>query len=130
MDTLITKIKNINETLKKGEPDNYKTDHKGYTGYDPQSIVDAVNGELLGRWSVRTLEHTTYPTKNRKGEIVNNAFVQVELDVSGRVVTTFASHPILDDPGDAFKAAQTDAMKKALSLFSIGNRAYRGLLGK
>ena len=32
------------------------------------------------------------------------------------------------DIGDAKKGAQTDAIKKALSYFSIGNRAYHGLL--
>ena len=39
-----------------------------------------------------------------------------------------ASHPILDDYGDAVKSAQSDAMKKALAHFSIGKRAYQGLL--
>jgi len=34
------------------------------------------------------------------------------------------------DLGDAYKSAQTDAIKKALSYFSIGNRAYLGLLVK
>jgi recombination DNA repair RAD52 pathway protein len=34
------------------------------------------------------------------------------------------------DIGDAKKGAQTDAIKKALSYFSIGNRAYYGLLQK
>src|SRR6185312_17383890 len=34
------------------------------------------------------------------------------------------------DIGDARKGAQTDAIKKALSYFSIGNRAYQGLLGE
>ena len=32
------------------------------------------------------------------------------------------------DLGDALKSAQTDALKKALSYFSIGNRAYKGQL--
>jgi recombination DNA repair RAD52 pathway protein len=32
------------------------------------------------------------------------------------------------DAGDAKKGAQTDALKKALSYFSIGNRAYHGYL--
>ncbi len=32
------------------------------------------------------------------------------------------------DVGDSKKGAQTDAIKKALSYFSIGNRAYHGLL--
>ena len=30
--------------------------------------------------------------------------------------------------GDCKKSAQTDALKKALSYFSIGNKAYHGLL--
>ena len=37
---------------------------------------------------------------------------------------------VLGDVGSAFKGAATDAVEKALALFSIGNRAYLGLLNK
>jgi hypothetical protein len=101
MDT--EKIKKVNETLKAGEASgNYTADHKGYKGYKPQAVIDAVNQEFLGKWSL---------------EIKEKSFID-----------SLASHPILDDVGDAFKSAQTDAMKKAFAHFSIGNRAYWGLL--
>ena len=120
------KIKKINEKLKDGEAQgNYSEDHKGYTGYKPQSVIDAVNSEFLGEWDMEVLEHATYPLKDKK-----RAFVKVKVTLGGISMESFASHPIQTDPGDAFKSAQTDAMKKAFAHFSIGRRAYHGLLGK
>jgi len=120
------KIKAVNETLKKGEANkNYSEDHKGYSGYTPQSVLDAVNGEFLGDWNIEVLEHKTYPL----GEKIH-AFTKVKVTLSGVSMEAFASHPIQTDPGDAFKSAQTDAMKKAFAHFSIGRRAYHGLIGK
>lgn len=126
--TLKERIKAVNELLKKEEPSNISTDHKGYSGYDPQSIIDSVNTEFIGDWSMVVDEKSSYPTKNKKGETVTNAFVKVTITLAGTSFTAMASHPILDDVGDAFKSAQTDALKKCLSYWSIGNRAYRGLL--
>lgn len=127
MDT--EKIKKVNEILKAGEASgNYTADHKGYKGYKPQAVIDAVNQEFLGKWSLEIKEKSTYPTKNKKGESVNNAFVTIRLTLGDSFIDSLASHPILDDVGDAFKSAQTDAMKKAFAHFSIGNRAYHGLL--
>lgn len=124
-------IKNINLLLQEGEKKgNFSEDHKGYTGYKPQYVIDAVNSELLGEWSLEILEKQTYPTRNKKGEEVKNAFVTVRLKILDKAIDSVASHPILDDVGDAFKSAQTDAMKKAFAHFSIGNRAYHGLLVK
>ena len=123
-----SQIKAVNKTLKEGEPNNYSTDHKGYKGYKPQAVIDAINMQFLGEWSLEVTDFSTYPTKNRKGETINNAFVKVRLTLLGQVVETFASHPMNEDPGDAFKSAETDAMKKAFAHFSIGNRAYHGLL--
>jgi hypothetical protein len=129
MDT--EKIKKVNEILKAGEKDgNFSNDHKGYSGYKPQAVIDAVNTVMIGEWSLEIVDKSTYPTKNKKGEDVKNAFVTVRLTIGGSFIDSLASHPILDDVGDAFKSAQTDAMKKAFSHFSIGNRAYHGLLGK
>jgi len=127
----IENIKKINEILKAGEAKgNFSNDHKGYSGYKPQSVIDAVNTELLGRWNLSVTTKETYPTKNKKGDDVKNAFVTIRLTIGDSFIDSMASHPILDDVGDAFKSAQTDAMKKAFAHFSIGNRAYHGLLGK
>ena len=128
MEQIKEKIKAINETLKKGEPLNFSADHKGYTGYKPQHVIDAVNLELLGMWKMEVTQKETYPTKKKDGTEQKNAFVSVRVTIGSISFDSMASHPILDDVGDAFKSAQTDAMKKALAHFSIGNRAYHGLL--
>jgi len=118
------KVQEINKLLKAGEEKgNFSKDHKGYTGYKPQVVLDAVNSQFLGDWGMEVLEHATYPLGDKK-----HAFVKVKITLSGISMETFASHPIQTDPGDAFKSAQTDAMKKAFAHFSIGNRAYHGLL--
>lgn len=129
MENFKDKIKKVNKLLEEGESNgNFTADHKGYTGYKPQYVIDAVNSEFCGEWDIEIVKNETYPTVNKKGETVKNAFSQIRLTLNGRKVDTVASHPILDDVGDAFKSAQTDAMKKAFAHFSIGNRAYHGLL--
>lgn len=123
------RVKKVNGTLKAGEPTNYKSDHKGYTGYVPQHVIDAVNMEFLGEWSMTVEEKKNFIEKNKKGESVTVAFVHVRVTLCGQPIDAMASHPnVQGDLGDAFKAAQTDAMKKAFAHFSIGNRAYHGLL--
>lgn len=123
-------IKKINDVLLQGEPNNYSKDHKGYSGYKPQSVIDAVNSELSGKWSTEILEKKERPTgrRNKNGDDVVDAFVHVRVTIEGTSHEAMASNPILDDFGDAYKSAQTDAVKKALSYFSIGNRAYHGQL--
>lgn len=122
--TLAERVKIVNENLKAAEPKNTTTDHKGYSGYSPQYVIDAVNSQFIGEWSTTVLEHATYPLDKK------HAFVKVSVTIMDVTFEAFASHIIQSDPGDAFKSAQTDATKKALSYFSIGNRAYHGLLGK
>jgi hypothetical protein len=126
----IEKIKIINEKLKKGEPNNCSTDHKGYSGYKPQYVIDAVNASLLGNWSLKLNSTDTYISgrKDKNGKEIVEAFAHVTLTIFDRSIDAVASHPITDDYGDAIKSAQTDAMKKAFAHFSIGNRAYHGLL--
>lgn len=123
------KIKKANEILQKGEPNNWSRDHKGYAGYTPQSVIDAVN-EAEIEYSLELLEvkerETNREDKNKR-KIVD-AFVKLRVTIGERKVDAVASHPILDDYGDAVKSAQSDAMKKAFAHFSIGNRAYHGLL--
>lgn len=127
--TFKDKIKEVNKVLEQGEKNgNFTADHKGYTGYKPQYVIDAVNSQFCGEWDMEIVDKSTYPTKNKKGEEVKNAFVTIRLTLNDRKIESLASHPILDDVGDAFKSAQTDAMKKAFAHFSIGNRSYHGLL--
>jgi len=120
METTLEKLKKVNEALKKGEPGNTTEDNKGYSGYKPQYIIDCVNREFLGEWGVEVIEKKNY----RDGKNQSLSFLGQEVD-------SMASHPDnQNDLGDAYKAAQTDALKKAFAHFSIGNRAYHGLLKK
>lgn len=124
------KVKLINETLKAGEPRNYSKDHKGYSGYKPQHVIDAVNSVMCGEWSLEVINTDAYNSgrKNKNGQEIVEAFAHVRITMNNQSVDAVASHPIIDDYGDAMKSAQTDAMKKAFAHFSIGNRAYHGLL--
>ena len=126
------KIKQVNDLLKKGEPNNFSSDHKGYTGYKPQNIIDTINTEFCGGWSMIVIDKHTYQSgrTDKNGKPITEAFVHIRLTLNEQTVDSMASHPITDDYGDAMKSAQTDAMKKAFAHFSIGNRAYYGLLGK
>ena len=127
------KINKANEILLKGEPKNWSKDHKGYAGYKPQAVIDAVN-EADITWSLELLETTERASgrTNKTGQAIVDVLTKVRITIDNanviRAVDAVASHPILDDYGDAMKSAQTDAMKKAFAHFSIGNRAYHGLL--
>lgn len=125
--TFKDKVKAVNDALKAGEPQNFSADHKGYTGYKPQYVIDAVNAEFLGDWSL-TVENMQI-VKDKDGKQV--ALVHIRLTLCDKTIDAIASHPnVQNDIGDAMKSAQTDAMKKAFAHFSIGNRAYYGLLKK
>lgn len=123
------KIKQINDILQKGEPNNWSKDHKGYAGYKPQAVIDAVNESGL-EWSLEILETSTRESgrTNKNGQEIVDVLVKVRITIENQKIDAVASHPITDDYGDAMKSAQTDAMKKAFAHFSIGNRAYHGLL--
>ncbi len=125
------KVKEVNETLKAGEASgNFTADHKGYTGYKPQYVLDAVNSQFCGEWEVEIVEKEVVDGTKKDGSATKTALVTIRLTLNGKKVETVASHPVLDDIGDSFKSAQTDALKKAFAHFSIGNRAYHGLLKK
>lgn len=123
------KIEKANSILEKGEPYNWSKDHKGYAGYKPQAVIDAVNQADIN-YSLELLESSERNSgkKNKNGEEIIDVLTKVRITIGVRKVDAVASHPILDDYGDAMKSAQTDAMKKAFAHFSIGNRAYHGLL--
>lgn len=125
------KIKKVNELLKENEPKNWTKDHKGYAGYKPQWVIDSVNSQFSGQWSLEIIKTDVFNSsrENKNGKPIQEAFVQLTVTIEGGgKMSAMASHPILDDFGDAMKSAQTDAMKKALAHYSIGNRAYHGLL--
>lgn len=122
------KIVRVNKLLKDGEPGNISHDsYSGYSGYSPQATIDAVN-EVIG------IENWGFENK-----VTRISKIDSKLAVSNISLWVFnkdnpksaygQSRITRGDIGDALKGAQTDAIKKALSLFSIGNRAYLGLLG-
>jgi len=136
--TFREKVKKVNEFLKVYEPKgNYTHDHKGYSGYKPQWVIDAVNKEFQHQWGIEVVSMRILPaTEQRKFETglvhVRVSFYDDKNPVEiVRSIDAIASHPsVQGDIGDALKSAQTDAMKKAFAHFSIGNRAYHGLLPK
>ena|ERR1017187_7682316 len=121
------KVTAVNSILEAGEPGNISVDeHSGYTGYKPQSVVDACNEVLWGEWGFDEISNEIIA--GEKGGI---AVAQVKVWMKGvdfKPTGWGQNRVTRGDIGDARKGAQTDAIKKALSYFSIGNRAYHGLL--
>lgn len=134
--TIADKIKAVNAILKKGEPENISVDpYTKYTGYSPQYIVDAMNAVMFGEWGFIEISNDLVD-KNDEGK-PQMAVAQVEVYIKNedgidavyfRPRAYGQSRVTRGDFGDARKGAQTDAIKKALSYFSIGNRAYHGKL--
>src|SRR6266567_7408197 len=122
-----SQVEQVNALLFQGEPANISIDeHSGYTGYKPQAVVDAMNEVLFGAWGFEEVSSEIEP--GDKGSL---AVAQVRVllkDIEFRPVAWGQNRVTRGDIGDARKGAQTDAIKKALSYFSIGARAYHGLL--
>ncbi|SRR6266704_3166093 len=124
-----TKVEAVNRLLLEGEPGNISTDdHASYasTGYKPQYVIDAMNEVFFGEWGFSEVGSEIVP--GDKGVL---AVSQVQVWLAGIEFkpTSWGQNRVTSgNVGDAKKGAQTDAIKKALSYFSIGNRAYLGLL--
>lgn len=130
--TIEEKIKAVNAVLQKGEPGNVSVDnYSGYTGYKPQYLIDAMNAVFrIGNWGFEEVAAEVAGYQTEKGA-QSLAIAQVKVWLKGidfQPVAWGQSRVTKGDIGDARKGAQTDAIKKALSYFSIGNRAYHGLL--
>jgi hypothetical protein len=130
--TIEDKVKAVNKVLQDGEPQNVSIDaYSGYTGYKPQFIVDAMNIVFkLGNWGFEEVASEIVTHQTEKGtSTLAIAHVKVWLKgVDFQPASYGQSRVTKGDIGDAKKGAQTDAIKKALAYFSIGNRAYHGLL--
>lgn len=126
-ETLMQKVERVNALLEAGEPGNISVDDfMGYTGYKPQSIIDAMNAVLWGQWGFEELSSEIVNTD--KGQLaVSNCRVWLA-GIEFRPTSWGQSNVTRGAVGDARKGAQTDALKKGLSYFGIGNRAYHGLL--
>ena len=121
-------IEIVNSLLFEGEPGNISEDtYNHYTGYKPQAVIDAMNqGFGIGQWGFKELS-----SEISGDEKATLAVSQVEVWLAGidfRPSGWGQARVTKGDLGDARKGAQTDAIKKSLSYFSIGNRAYQGLL--
>src|SRR6266566_1361138 len=126
------KIKAVNQILLDAEPGDISTDtYSGNAGYKPQFIVDAMNAVFgIGGWGFDQLSEEIVTSQTEKGTSTL-AVVQVRVwikDIITMPIGWGQARVTKGDLGDAKKGAQTDALKKALSYFSIGNRAYHGLL--
>lgn len=125
---IATLVELVNQLLLDGEPTNISTDpYSSYSGYKPQAVVDAMNEVFgIGGWGFKELS-----SEVTSDEKTTMAISQVEAflhDIEFRPAAWGQQKVTRGDIGDAKKGAQTDALKKALSYFSIGNRAYHGLL--
>jgi Rad52/22 family double-strand break repair protein len=134
MSDIASQVKAVNSRLKGGEPGNISVDSfSDYTGYKPQYIVDALNEAFgIGLWGFEEIESEIITTPTEKG-VSMLAVAKVKVWLAGVDFQPAAwgqSRVTKGDIGDAKKGAQTDGLKKALSYFSIGNRAYYGLLEK
>ena len=130
--TIEQKIKAVNKILLDGEPSNISVDsYSNRTGYKPQFIIDAMNFVFgIGQWGFEEVGSEIVTNQTEKGTS-QLAVAQVKVwlkTVEFMPVGYGQSRITKGDVGDAKKGSQTDAIKKALSYFSIGNRAYHGLL--
>lgn len=137
--SLWEKVQKVNELLVKDEPKNVSHDsYSGFTGYEPQYIMDAMN-EVFGLdgWGFKDVS-------NEVGKVEVIAKVRVWLlagiDENKRKIRVYRSayggkkNQLKKGSetdwnmtwGDCRKSAQTDALKKALSYFSIGNKPFKG----
>lgn len=141
MANLEESVKEVNKILKEGEPENITADKsRGFemTGYSPQYVVDAMNKVFgLDGWGFEDIYN-----KIADKEAVAHVRVWLKVDDDHTIERTAYGSKVLVEKtdketgkkrvlttyGDAKKSAQTDGLKKALSYFSIGNRAYHGKL--
>ena len=130
--TIEEKIKAVNKILHDGEPNNISIDnYSGFTGYKPQYIFDALNAVFhVGNWGFEEIASEIVTHQTEKGNS-SLAIAHVKVWLKGidfQPSSYGQSRVTKGDIGDAKKGAQTDAIKKALSYFSIGNRAFHGCL--
>lgn len=126
---IMQKVAQVNDLLLRGEPDNVSVDdYAGYIGYKPQYVIDACNDVFgIGGWGFDEVSSDITP--GDKGLAITQVRVWLQ-GIESKPVGWGQSRVTKGDIGDARKGAQTDAIKKGLSYFSIGNRAYKGLIVK
>ena len=98
-------------------------------GLKSQAVIDAVN-EILGEnWGYSIIESNVKELQSEKMSFYAYVRVNVFIDINGRRIERESYGGSRNSNiGDAIKGATTDAITKALSMFSIGRKAYEGEL--
>ena len=129
-------IKAVDEILDSyGEKAVQEVPSKGRTlyGYVPQFVFDALNEVIGANWGYEILssscEREERVRKNGNKDTVYVAVVHVRVWMmdKGNCKEAFGGSENYT-AADALKGATTDAVQKALAMFSIGHKAYRGEL--
>ena len=129
-------IKAVDEILDSyGEKAVQEVPSKGRTlyGYVPQFVFDAINEVIGANWGYEILssscEREERVRKNGNKDTVYVAVVHVRVWMmdKGNCKEAFGGSDNYT-VADALKGATTDAVQKALAMFSIGHKAYRGEL--
>lgn len=90
-------------------------------GYQPQRVFDAMNKVFGADGWFHTIESMDYTEKQ--------VIARVSVTLGKRTSEQFGEHRIMGtDKGSACKSAITDGIQKALSLFGVGAKAYKGEL--
>jgi hypothetical protein len=129
--TVLEKVQAVNARLKSGEPGNItENKYSSYasSGYKSQAIVDAMNCEMgIGMWGFEEIESEIVYDDGKPTMAL--AHIKVWIASIDAQFTAWGQCAIRSgDIGDARKGAVTDSLKKGLSYFSIGNRAFHGQL--
>jgi len=115
-ETIWESIGKVNADLKAGEPENIqhmKIGGKVFFGYKPYEIFDLMNRHFGSKWGYEYTEGAARVwLKDAEGDLLSREH--------------FGDYP---EGGKGEKGRCTDAIGKALSMFSVGIRAYQGLLG-
>lgn len=141
LSTFITeKITVVNETLDSfGEVafQDMNIGPKKFRGYKPQFVIDAMNKAFgSGGWKHEVVATEIQKLPKRDGGESTSILALVKVLIIGDDGTTLfetgvqagGADVIGTGLGNAVKSAITDGIGKALSLLSVGNKAYRGEL--
>lgn len=124
------KVEAVNAILLEQEPENISVDsYGGYTGYKPQYIKNAMNRVFgLDGWGYDEISSEVLMDKTGGPTLVVGEVEVYIVGLNRRPKAYGQNRVTKGDVGDARKGMKTDGMKKALSDFSIGTRAFEGKL--
>jgi hypothetical protein len=131
--TLWEKIEEVNAQLLEDEPINL-TVYKDECGYTVQHLLDTVNA-ILGpeNWTMVVKDAGSFEAGKVDAMMVRVAVGMSAggMSAGGGITMTWreaygSANDARNNEADAYKGAIADATKKALSMFGIGRRIYRG----